>query len=72
MLTAHLSVKLKFLTRCKQKVVLLQFQHGGQYKSYVIVLQNMSLNPFIRNRVNSYDRMGSAEKWSAYICMSLG
>ena len=37
MLTAHLSVKLKFLTRCKQKVVLLQFQHGGQYKSYYFV-----------------------------------
>ena len=37
MLTAHLSVTLKFLTRCEQKVVLLQFQHGGQYKSYYFV-----------------------------------
>ena len=37
MLTAHLSVTLKCLTRCKQKVVLLQFQHGGRYKSYYFV-----------------------------------
>ena len=29
-------------------------------------------NPSVRNRTNSYDRKGSAEKWSAYICMSLG
>ena len=28
-------------------------------------------NPFIRNRTNSYDREGSAEKWSACICLSL-
>ena len=28
-------------------------------------------NPFFRNRTNSYDRKGPAEKWSACICMSL-
>ena len=37
MLTAHLRVTLKCLPRCKQKVVSLQFQHGGRYNSYYFV-----------------------------------
>ena len=36
MLTAHLRVTLKCLPRCKQKVVLLQFQRGGWYNSYLL------------------------------------
>ena len=36
MLTAHLRVTLKCLPRCKQKVVSLQFQHGGRYNSYLL------------------------------------
>ena len=31
-----------------------------------------SFNPFLHNRMNSSDWKGSAEKWSACICMSLG
>ena len=37
MLTAYLRVTLKCLPRCKQKVVSLQFQHGGRYNSYYFV-----------------------------------
>ena len=37
-----------------------------------IINSTRAVNPFVRNRTNSYDRKGSAEKWSAYICKSLG
>ena len=51
MLTTHLSVTLKCLTRCKQKVVSLQFQHGGWYKSYYFVEKCHKISPLIKCKI---------------------
>ena len=47
MLTAHLSITLKCLTRCKQKVVLLQFQHGQVNANHTTLLKNRSATKYL-------------------------
>ena len=68
----NLLLKNLSLKTCVENV---QFLSRGTFFVAMYSIQStneMSFNPFVRNRTNLYDRKGSAEKWSAYICMSLG
>ena len=47
MLTARLSITLKCLTRCKQKVVSLQFQHGQVNTNRTTLLKSRSVTKYI-------------------------